>query len=84
MRVYAEDPARDFKPSAGLLTEVAFPESVRVDGWVEVGSEVSPFYDPLLAKLIVHGADREQALERFAQRARRDAHCAGSKPTSST
>jgi urea carboxylase len=61
VRVYAEDPAREFKPSAGLLTEVAFPE-VRVDTWVERGTEVSPFYDPLLAKLIVHGQDRSQAL----------------------
>jgi urea carboxylase len=61
VRVYAEDPAREFKPSAGLLTEVAFPE-VRVDTWIERGTEVSPFYDPLLAKLIVHGQDRAQAL----------------------
>jgi urea carboxylase len=65
VRVYAEDPAREFKPSAGLLTEVVFPEDTRVDGWVEVGTEISPYYDPLLAKLIVHGADREQALERL-------------------
>jgi urea carboxylase len=60
VRVYAEDPARDFKPSSGLLTEVEFPD-VRVDTWVERGTEVSPFYDPLLAKIIVHGADREAA-----------------------
>jgi urea carboxylase len=65
VRIYAEDPAREFKPSAGLLTEVAFPDDTRVDSWVEVGCEVSPFYDPLLAKLIVHGADREQALVRL-------------------
>jgi urea carboxylase len=61
VRVYAEDPAREFKPSSGLLTEVVFPD-VRVDTWIERGTEVSPFYDPLLAKIIVHGADREQAL----------------------
>ncbi|MES1186372.1 MAG: urea carboxylase [Myxococcales bacterium] len=61
VRVYAEDPARDFKPSSGLLTEVVLPD-VRVDTWVERGTEVSPFYDPLLAKIIVHGEDREQAL----------------------
>jgi urea carboxylase len=61
VRVYAEDPARDFKPSSGLLTEVEFP-NVRVDTWIERGTEVSPFYDPLLAKLMVHGENREQAL----------------------
>jgi urea carboxylase len=62
VRVYAEDPARDFKPSSGLLTEVVFPD-VRVDTWVERGTEVSAFYDPLLAKLMVLGQDRTQALE---------------------
>ena len=61
VRVYAEDPARDFKPSSGVLTEVALPD-MRVDTWVERGTEVSPFYDPLLAKIVVHGDDREQAL----------------------
>jgi urea carboxylase len=61
VRVYAEDPAREFKPSSGLLTEVELPD-VRVDTWVERGTEVSPFYDPLLAKIIVHGQDRAQAL----------------------
>jgi urea carboxylase len=61
VRVYAEDPAREFKPSSGLLTEVVLPD-VRVDTWIERGTEVSPFYDPLLAKIIVHEADREQAL----------------------
>src|SRR3954469_13656307 len=62
VRVYAEDPARDFKPSSGLLTEVELPD-VRVDTWIERGTEVSPFYDPLLAKIIVHGQDRDQALQ---------------------
>jgi urea carboxylase len=62
VRVYAEDPAREFKPSAGLLTRVEFPSDVRVDGWIEPGTEVSPFYDPMLAKLIVHGADRPAAI----------------------
>ena len=61
-RVYAEDPSRDHRPSAGLLTEVTFPEGVRVDAWVETGTEVTTSYDPMLAKVIVHGADREQAL----------------------
>ncbi len=61
VRIYAEDPAKSFRPSPGTLTEVCFPENVRVDGWVETGTEVSPYYDPLLAKVIVHGETREQA-----------------------
>jgi urea carboxylase len=61
-RVYAEMPHAGFRPSAGLLAEVVFPEGVRVDGWVETGTEVTPFYDPMLAKVIVSGADREAAI----------------------
>ncbi len=61
-RLYAEDPARDFGPSAGLLTEVSFPPDARVDGWIETGTIVTPFYDPLLAKLVVHAASRDAAL----------------------
>jgi len=61
-RVYAEDPARGFRPASGLLTQVSFPPGVRVDGWVETGSEVSAWYDPMLAKIIARGADREQAI----------------------
>ena len=61
-RLYAEDPARNFQPSTGLLTEVVFPPGLRVDTWVEPGTEVGSFYDPMLAKLIAHGADRAEAL----------------------
>jgi urea carboxylase len=61
-RLYAENPARDFRPSAGLLSEVHFPARARIETWVESGAEVSPFYDPLLAKIIVHGADRAAAV----------------------
>ena len=66
VRVYAEDPGKNFQPSSGLLTEVAFPPGVRCDHWIEAGTEVSPFYDPLVAKLIVHGADRAEALAKLA------------------
>ncbi|MCA8306376.1 urea carboxylase [Burkholderia seminalis] len=62
VRLYAEDPHKQFQPSAGLLTHVAFPENVRVDGWIEAGTEISAFYDPLLAKLIVRGDMRRDAL----------------------
>lgn len=58
-RVYAEDPGKNYRPSSGLLTEVEFPEGIRVDTWVSRGTEVSAFYDPLLAKVIVAGADRD-------------------------
>ena len=62
VRLYAEDPARNFQPSAGVLTDVAFPEGVRVDGWVDTGSDVPPYYDPMIAKLIVTADTREQAV----------------------
>ncbi|GGT02076.1 5-oxoprolinase/urea amidolyase family protein [Streptomyces chromofuscus] len=64
-RLYAEDPSRGHRPSAGLLTRVEFPPGVRVDGWVETGTEVTTSYDPLLAKVIAYGPDREQALRRL-------------------
>ncbi|MCG7207758.1 5-oxoprolinase/urea amidolyase family protein [Streptomyces arenae] len=64
-RVYAEDPSREHRPSAGLLTRVEFPEGVRVDGWVETGTEVTTSYDPMLAKVIAHGPDRAGALRKL-------------------
>jgi len=67
VRLYAEDPARQFQPSAGLLTEVQFPPGARIDTWVERGTEVPPWYDPMLAKLIVTGCNREEALGLLAQ-----------------
>ena len=65
LRVYAEDPVR-FLPGPGTITEWEEPvgEGIRVDAGYRVGNTVTPFYDPLLAKLCVHGADREQALDR--------------------
>jgi urea carboxylase len=65
VRLYAEDPARNFQPSAGVLTEVSFPEGVRVDGWVSTGTDVPPYYDPMLAKLIVTAETREQAVAKL-------------------
>ncbi len=61
-RLYAEDPAKNFQPSTGVLTEVVFPPGLRVDTWVERGTEVTAHYDPMLAKLIAHGDDRATAL----------------------
>ncbi|MEN3230426.1 urea carboxylase [Methylorubrum rhodesianum] len=61
-RLYAEIPHANFSPSAGLLTEVRFPSDARIDGWIDAGTEVTPFYDPMLAKIIVTGADRPAAI----------------------
>ena len=64
-RLYAEDPGRDFQPSPGLLTAVAFPEAdgkkLRIDTWVEAGCEIPPYFDPMIAKVISWAATREQA-----------------------
>jgi len=63
-RVYAEDPNKDFQPCAGLLSEVTLPDkpNVRIDHWISTGIEVSPFFDPMLAKVIATAADRTAAL----------------------
>jgi urea carboxylase len=65
VRLYAEDPAHDFRPSTGLLTDVRRPPGVRCDTWVERGTEVTPYYDPMLAKVIVRGDTRAEALARL-------------------
>src|SRR4029078_5441900 len=65
VRFYAEAPGRDFRPSSGLLTHVAWPAEARIETWVESGSEDSPFYDPMLAKIIVTAATREEALSKL-------------------
>jgi urea carboxylase len=61
-RLYAEDPAIEFRPASGSLTNVSFSEAARVETWVESGTTVSPFYDPMLAKLIVHADTRKEAV----------------------
>ncbi|MBB5190572.1 urea carboxylase [Silvimonas terrae] len=65
VRVYAEDANKQFQPSAGLLTQVCFSADARVDSWVEQGTEVPAFYDPLLAKVLAHDTDRAGALARM-------------------
>ena len=67
VRLYAEDPGKDFQPAAGVLTEVVFPADARIETWVERGSDVPPFYDPMVAKLIVKGIDRAEALSKMQQ-----------------
>ncbi len=67
VRVYAEDPNKDFQPCAGLLSDVAFPQqsNLRIDHWIERGIEISPFFDPMLAKVIVTADTREQARQQL-------------------
>jgi 3-methylcrotonyl-CoA carboxylase alpha subunit len=69
VRLYAEDPARNFLPSTGTLVHLKLPEEgahVRVDTGVRQGDTVTPFYDPMIAKVIVHDRDRTSALRRMA------------------
>lgn len=63
VRLYAEDPIKNFLPSAGLLTHVEFDANARNETWVETGSNVSSFYDPMIAKIIVTAGDRESAIQ---------------------
>jgi 3-methylcrotonyl-CoA carboxylase alpha subunit len=74
VRLYAENPDTGFLPSIGTLSYLEFPAhaafangDVRVDGGVRMGDAITPFYDPMVAKLIVHGADRDQARRRMLQ-----------------
>ncbi len=67
-RVYAEDPAREFLPSIGTLEYLSTPvtsREVRIDTGVRQGDPITPFYDPMIAKLVVHGADRTEAIGRL-------------------
>ena len=67
-RLYAEDPERGFLPSTGKLVALQFPrgEGLRIDSGVEAGDSVTPFYDPMIAKVIAHGATRDEALDTLA------------------
>jgi len=67
VRLYSEDPGRNFQPSTGVLTEMVFPRGARIETWVARGSEVSPYYDPMIAKIIVRGDDRAGALAKLEQ-----------------
>jgi len=69
-RIYAEDPERGFLPSIGTLAHLRSPvegPAVRVDTGVRAGDAITPYYDPMIAKLIVHGEDREAALRRLGE-----------------
>jgi urea carboxylase len=64
-RIYAEQPHKNFQPSSGPLSRVLLPNNVRVESGFETGDEVTPYYDPLLAKVIVKGADRAEAVAKL-------------------
>ncbi|MGY0538466.1 ATP-binding protein [Nocardioides sp. YJ-D4] len=65
VRLYAEDPAADYQPQSGTLTTLEFPGDARVDAGYTSGSEVSTFYDAMLAKVIVHAPTRDAAIRRL-------------------
>ncbi|HEV2956448.1 MAG TPA: biotin carboxylase N-terminal domain-containing protein [Xanthobacteraceae bacterium] len=67
-RLYAEDPEKGFLPSTGRLVALDFVsgEGIRIDAGVAAGSEVTPYYDPMIAKIIAHGKSRTEALDRLA------------------
>ena len=64
-RIYAEDPAAGFLPTGGRVLALSWPDGVRVDAGIAAGSVVGSDYDPMLAKVIAHGADRAEALARL-------------------
>jgi len=65
VRLYAEDPARNFMPATGMIHRFEVPDTARVDSGIESGGEVSIYYDPMIAKVITHGENREAAIEKM-------------------
>ena len=76
-RIYAEDANNGFLPATGQLTYLQFPTDARVDTGVRQGDSISPFYDPMIAKLVVHAESRDAALRKM-QRALVNTHAGGS------
>ena len=75
-RLYAEDVPKGFLPATGTLTHLQFPDGARADSGVRSGDTISPFYDPMIAKVIVHGPTRDVALAKLSA-ALRDTQVAG-------
>ncbi len=67
VRIYAEDAGNQFRPSTGILDTVELPDNVRIETWVRNGVTISPFYDPMLAKIIVHQRTRQEALAKMQE-----------------
>ena len=66
-RLYAEDPEKGFLPATGRLTHLRFPDWARADTGVRAGDTISPWYDPMIAKIVVHGTNRAEALNRLSR-----------------
>ncbi|KAK0759346.1 hypothetical protein N5P37_007534 [Trichoderma harzianum] len=66
VRLYAESPLEQFRPCAGTVSKLNWPESLRVDTWIDEGTHITTLYDSMIAKLIAVGSDRREALERLA------------------
>eukprot|EP00357_Protocruzia_adherens_P026709 CAMPEP_0115018638 /NCGR_PEP_ID=MMETSP0216-20121206/28950_1 /TAXON_ID=223996 /ORGANISM="Protocruzia adherens, Strain Boccale" /LENGTH=631 /DNA_ID=CAMNT_0002389921 /DNA_START=446 /DNA_END=2341 /DNA_ORIENTATION=+ len=68
-RIYAEDPANNFAPSPGEIAYAEFPDMPGVDvhTWVKTGTRVTPFYDPMIAKIVSYGENREEAIGKMRQ-----------------
>ncbi|RYE93111.1 MAG: hypothetical protein EOO75_05130 [Myxococcales bacterium] len=69
-RLYAEDPAKKFAPQPGKLARLVWPaatDDLRIETGFEQGNDITPYYDPLIAKLVAHGPDRASALARLDQ-----------------
>jgi len=67
LRICSEEPLQDFKPSSGILYDVHFPDNVRIDTFIQNQTQITPFYDSLLAKVIVHAPTRRQTIDLLAQ-----------------
>ena len=65
VRLYAEDPNKNFQPSSGVLSGIEFSQDARIETWVERGSEIPPYYDPMIAKIIVKAGNRKAALKKM-------------------
>ena len=65
VRIYAEDCLNGFRPSSGKVDEVYFDKDCRIETWIRKGIEVTSLFDPMLAKLIVHGTDRQDAIRKM-------------------
>jgi len=65
VRLYAEDPAQDYRPTTGAITNLVFPHDIRADTWCEAGSDVSAWYDPMIAKLVTYADNREAAIAKM-------------------
>ena len=64
-RIYAEDATKNFLPATGRLSHLRFPDDARIETGIRSGDEITPFYDPMIAKLVVHGDTRSEALGRL-------------------